>query len=177
MTIFIVHGTQLDEHGQLREEHKSRITLALIIAKPNDIVFLTGGVTRAGFPSESDRAYAYIKSSWGESHPTISLEKASRTTGENIIFVKDALRQMGIAPDHIVAYHRPSAINKTRILYKKLWRGKECCIEVRSDTLDEMPLWYKLLDRTLLTFLAHHDPYEVGFIWKLLKGNFRNPQK
>jgi hypothetical protein len=90
------------------------------------------------------------------------------------MFLRHQLSKLGLQPKELLVYHRPSAIPKTKVLYKHLWPGVET--KFIPGYCDMAPLPYRILDRSIFWLLAHLDPYETGFLWRSLKRIIRNPQ-
>lgn len=171
--LYIIHCNQLREQdGALDDEIKSRIMQASREFKSGDLMVFTGGITRAGYPAES-----VVARDWAiaEGHIRIEdalVEEAARSTGENIMFTRALIKQMNFKFYWVRIYHRASAIEKTRVLYAKLWQ--EVTRSRFVSGIDQSSLFYRTLDRTLFVLLAHIDPREEGRFWQFLKKKFRN---
>lgn len=172
MDLHVVHGNQLEEDGSITAEFITRIMKALTAAKSTDIVIITGGVTRAGFKSEAEAASDFIFDLNREPLPIILLEMKSTTSGENITMMRDLVIANKLSPNRFFVYHRSSAIPKTKILYRKLWL--ECKHITFRPCWDSSGIIYRVLEYTLIVFLAEVDPHEKSLFWRWFKRRKRN---
>lgn len=172
MRLHIVHGNKSLSDGTLHPEYRERIVRALSRARMDDVIVLTGGETRKGHPAEAVAAKAFLRENGYRSRSAVLLEAESLTTGDNIEMTRKMIETRDLEFDVAFVYHRTSALPKTRVLYERLWPGIGRMEFVPCR--DTAPLYYRLLDRTLLVYLAHYDPHQVGPLFRFLKRMFRN---
>jgi hypothetical protein len=98
MRIALVFGKKLLPTGEMSAEFKAQIDKALLLQSRDivDFVVVSGGVTRKGFLSEAETALTYISR---DRHSAVFIERHSKSTSENIEFVK---RQMGTFGIHLM---------------------------------------------------------------------------
>ena len=112
----ILHGNKLLPDGSLSLDMKNRIAamLNLINNDSFDLVIVTGGKTRKGFVSEAEAILDDIQNIISTQ---ILLEDKSRTTYENIKYLKDYL-DTNICDEYIVITSKNS-LRRFKYLYKK----------------------------------------------------------
>ncbi len=91
------------------------------------------------------------------------LEKTSRTTGENIVFSQEILKEAGIVPNELVIIGRKSQLYKLRIIAWRIWDLGSPTIRFVPG-IDTTPLWYKLLDSLIMPFVNLIDPKDMFFL-------------
>lgn len=153
-------------------EYKARTATALAGMGKDDVLIISGGITRPDFPSEAMVGLDFITKHSNFRLPKILLEKKSTTTGENIRFVKELLEEHKLRPDQIFVYHRQSALLKTKILYDQLWKGHPELVFVPC--VDTSGRLHRILEYTLMPLLAYRDPYEQSWFWRWFKRTKRN---
>jgi hypothetical protein len=173
--VIIVHGEKQNPDGSIHLEYVDRLKTAMILARDETVVLLTGGKTRREFQSEAAQAKDWMIQAMQVRQGLslrILIEESSKTTAENIMAAQDVLEQEGIVPKEVMVLTRISAGPKTEHLYRKLWcLGKPEFEFVRG--LDTKSIWYRLADRTILYLVAIIDPRD-RWVLKIPKMVFRN---
>jgi len=134
------------------------------LKNPNILLVISGGVTRAGLPSEAEAGAVLVPFALGARR--VLLEEKSQSTRQNIIFVKALLHDEDIAVDSMVVVCIPGQLDRAKYLFHELWPelfetpGR---IEFRTITIERQApgewLFHKLL--FLLTYI---DPNEKLFL-------------
>ena len=118
MRIALVLGKQLSPSGAMTAEYVAQMqkAVSLLSADKVDIILITGGVTRAGFPSEAEVGLSKVPK---ELRTKVMLEKCSKSTSENIRFVLEMLGSSRITSMIVVG--STGQDRRTRFLIKRLW--------------------------------------------------------
>ena len=181
-TVIMCLGEMLKEDGTLHQEHRVRIeeayaqwqrALAASYGEQRVVLVLTGGKTRPAFLSEASMAKLYFQKIAQDTGvalmPTqIIVEDISLTTAQNFFCAKKLCTDRDIRPSKVVIVARTSQAYKARVFAFWAWPFVKVTI---VKTLDTKPLWYRLLDRTVLLLFAFLDPFERirSFVTRLVR--------
>ena len=117
-----------------------------------DAIVISGGRTRAHFPSEAELGLKYLRDTL-RSNAEVLLEDCSKTTADNIAFTRALKELSGVCVERVLvvtgAYHVP----RFRLLFAKLWpETRVSFVGLGTSTLKlELYEW-------ILRFLGRIDP-------------------
>lgn len=167
MRAVLVLGGRLLASGKASREFKKRMSAAvsLLAHGKADVLVISGGMTRIGFPSEAETGLALVPENLREK---VLIETRSRSTLENIRYARGFLE--GLAITSLVVVTSASHVPRARFLVKKFLP------EMYAHTSFEGVGRATLAERVrefMLHCLAVIDPYNRVFL-PLLKKWFRS---
>jgi|SRR3989344_1638218 len=171
-TLIIVHGEKLTSTGEISYSFKQRLDLAYNLSKryDNSTIIVAGGHTRKKFPTEAYMGEEYLKNK-GLSQEII-LENKSRSTVENILFIKKHVKENNY--NKIIVVSSKKHIPRVKYLYWRLWPSAYKKAEFDGSKDDYPFIAYGI---ELIKFESEIiDPDESGPVIKFLKKTFRNAQ-
>ena len=170
--VIIVLGKKLHKDGTMREEHELRCdAAAAAVTSPDEwshFILLTGGDTAKVNKYESEVAEKYLKDTFVEgSLVEYLIERISKTTGENIFWGQDLLKEKDIIPNEVIFVGGHHQIPRTKKLVQRMWYLGKPTFKYHS-VYDSRPFLIGLVDELILSRLNYLDPYE-RHIMKFLK--------
>jgi uncharacterized SAM-binding protein YcdF (DUF218 family) len=172
-TIILVLGYKLNPDGKMTAIFKDQIKRALQVTQSDasSMIVITGGQTRAGFPSEAEAALNYINEiSPNFPRERILLETAARSTSEHPKLVRNLLVSNGISISHMVVNTRAFHVRRSQYLFRFHWSEIENL--VTFDGVGDSPVSERLKEIILLG-VAYVDPHD-RWLMPILKYFFRN---
>jgi hypothetical protein len=172
-TIILVLGYKLNPDGTMAQVFKDQVDRAVAVANSDvsSLIVITGGQTRAGFPSEAETALRYITHTF-PTFPTerVLLETAARSTSEHPKLIRSLLQDNGIDVSKIIVSTRAFHVRRSRYLFR--FHLPDMKDRLTFDAVGGVPLAERLKEIILLA-VAHVDPHDQ-WLMPLLKYLFRN---
>ncbi len=171
--IILVLEYKLDRKGNCAPQFIERLKVAVTLAQSDkrSLLVITGGQTRAEFPSEAETAHQWIKRFYPELAPRVTCETEARSTAEHPQLIKKLLRILNINPRSITIVTNKVHVRRSEFLFRvhlPQWVNKIVFVrDVGQPKLSEGVI------ESILLLIAHIDPYE-RFILPCVKRIFRN---
>ncbi len=128
--VIVVLGNQLDKEGRLVAWFKERLKTGfdLLRNEPNSVMIITGGQTRAGFPSESEEGRRFLiehglgfGQAGAELGARILVETEARSTSDHPGLVRELLEREEIEAEEFIFVTSIHHVWRSRRLFQKYW--------------------------------------------------------
>ena len=87
---------------------------------------------------EADK-FARIAVQMGVPQDKILIENRSTNTGENVLFTKALLTEMGVNPEQLIVVHKPYMERRAYATFKKVWPEKRIIVTSPPLSFEEYP--------------------------------------
>lgn len=179
--VAVVLGTQVQSDGTIDDGYQERIIYAIHHLRDlkksgryrHLYLVLTGGETRKGLPTEAAAASNYVRGKYpnlAKEGIVVILEASSRTTPDNVFFVRQLLADVrGVFFDTVVFVGRTPQMPKVKLLVRRLWGRNRQKFEYIGINDPTTPRWERVVDPTIMWFLCLIDPRGTWTLWALRK--------
>lgn len=157
--VVLVLGKQLLPNGSLSKELKlqMRVAVEMMHAAVGNLLVISGGVTRPGFPAEAEVAAQLLPK---RLYDSVLLEPTAMSTKQNVVNVKKLLSEYDIARIFVVT----SAGHRQRVFYcfKKYW--PEIVPDLYFEDIELKQTWFEKIVHKAIYFMTVIDPNEKFFL-------------
>jgi hypothetical protein len=118
MRVVLVLGDRLLPSGDVNDAFKARMCVGVsrLLRSRGDLLVISGGTTRAGFPSEAEASLSEVPPAM---LPKVLLETRAKSTVENILYTKELLD--GKLINSLTVVTSAAHVPRTKKIMKRLW--------------------------------------------------------